>query len=263
MNFKTILLTTAAVAVVAGVANAKDFTGSLFLPSKGQVFSDTSIDIIRTKYKSTYGGYVAKDLRASEHLTYGINDNLSVYAGIYNYFNFSGITNGEYNNDHNFAYDLGVKYNYNFDRILTQIGVGYSTYKLASWYGHRYWDDNEWTKRIGVKGQIGYDLGNGWVPYAKVDATSFVDTKDRMMSYDVFAGVHKTCDKVAFDTGLRYEFNTDKGDNTNDLYWQAEVNYFVNDKVALGVHGDYQLDGSFDNYIKYDATVGAQLKVLF
>ena len=260
MNFKTMLLATAAVTMIAGTASAKDFTGSLFLPSKGQVLSETNIDYSREKYK---WGYVDKALVASEELTYGVTDNFSVYGGIANAFNFDKITSREYNNEHNFAYELGVKYNYNFDRILTQIGFGYQTYQLASWYGHRFWDDNEWTKIITFEGQIGYDLGNGWLPYASFSGDSLVDTKDRAMDYAAFAGVHKTCDKVAFDTGLRYEFNTDRGPNTNELYWQAEVNYFVNEKVAVGVHGDYYIGGTDDGDIKYDTTVGAQLKVLF
>ena len=55
MNFKTMLLTTAAVSMIAGVANAKDFTGSLFLPAKGELLSNTSIDHSRLKDK-----YVAR-----------------------------------------------------------------------------------------------------------------------------------------------------------------------------------------------------------
>ncbi len=260
MNFKTALLTTAAVALIVGTANAKDFTGSLFLPSKGEVLSNTSVDLSRTKYK---GGFVAKDFSASEELTYGVTDNLSVYGSILNYFDFDKVTNREYNNDHNFAYELGVKYNHSFGRVLTQVALGYETYQPVSWYGHRYMDDNEWEKRINVEGQLGYALDNGWTPYATISADSYVDTKDRQIDYSIFAGVHKSCDKVAVDTGLRYEFNTDNGANTNMVYWQAEVNYFVTDKVAVGVHGDYYLGGSYNHEIKYDTTVGAQLKVLF
>ena len=258
MNFKTMLLTTAAVTMMGCAANAKDFTGSLFLPSKGEVFSETNIDLDRTKYKR---GMVDKDFSASEELTYGVTDSFSVYGGILNYFNFDRVTNRTYNNEHNFAYELGAKYNYNFDNFLIQFGAEYYTYKPATWWGHR-GTDNEWVKIVSVEGQIGYDLGNGLVPYAKVDASSFVDTSDRQMDYAAFVGVHKTCDKIALDGGIRYELNTDEGHNSHDWYAQGEANYFVTDRVAVGVHGDYFIDGSSDN-IDYDFTLGAQLKVLF
>lgn len=256
------LLATAAVAVFASSADAKDFTGSLFLPSQGEVLSDTGIDFDRTKTK---GGFVEEDFSASEELTYGVTDNFSVYGGVANYFDFPKVTGRDYNNDHNFAYELGAKYNQNFGNVLTQFGLGYNTFKPASWYGHRYWDNNEWVKVINAEAQIGYDMGNGFVPYATFEATSVVDAKDRVMNYAAFAGVHKTCDKVAIDTGLRYEFNTDEGANTNQVYWQAEADYFLKDNVALGVHGDYYLGGSdlWGAATKYDYTIGAQLKVLF
>ena len=71
------------------------------------------------------------------------------------------------------------------------------------------------------------------------------------------------CDKAALDAGIRYEFETDDGSNTNEWYVQAEANYFVKDNVAVGVFGDYYLDGTSDKYIDYDYTAGVNLKVLF
>ena len=262
MNFKTALLTTAAVSMMACAANAKDFTGSLFLPSKGEVLSNTSIDYSRTKWEYRGWSDVEKDLTASEELTYGVTDNFSIYGGILNAFNFDRVTNREYNNEHNFAYELGAKYNYNFGNVLTQVGVGYYTLKPATWVGHR-WTNNEWYKEIDGEAQIGYDLGNGLVPYARFDVSSVIDDKDRDMDYGIFAGVHKTCDKVALDGGVLYHFVTDQGPTYDEWRLRAEVNYFVTDKVAVGVHGDYYLGGDDHKYIDYDYSFGAQLKVLF
>jgi len=289
MNFKTMLLTTAAVTMIAGVANAKDFTGSLFLPSQGELLSNTSIEHGRLKDK--YFG-VDKTLQASEELTYGITDNLSVYGSITNNFDgkyakpFPRIVGLSYNNDHNFSYELGVKYNHNFGKVLTQAGLGYSTYQTTTWYGHhtgrRSPITSDWQKAVNAEVQVGYDMGNGWTPYARFDVSSAVDTKNRVMNYSAFAGVHKTFDKVAIDTGLRYDFNTDgdityrgltlptqmlrdgSNNNTEQYFWQLEADYFLTDNVALGIHGDYFLGGD-DKFFKtkYNYTVGAQLKVLF
>ena len=260
MNFKTMLLTTAAATLIAGAANAKDFTGSLFLPSQGEVLSNTSVHYERTKIK--HADWAAEEFAAAEHLTYGATDNLSVYGVIQNNFDFKGLTTRDYNNEHNFGYEIGAKYNWNYNNILTQIGAGYYTYQPSSWYGHK-GRSSDWYKSVNVEAQIGYDMGDGMVPYAMFTADSPIDQKDRDMDYSVFTGFHKTFDKAALDTGIRYDFTTDEGSNTNEWYWQVEANYFVKDNVALGVFGDYYLGGTYNDEIKYDYTAGVNVKVLF
>ena len=262
MNFKTMLLTTAAVTMIAGVANAKDFTGSLFLPAKGELLSNTSIEHSRLKDK--YTG-IDKTLVAGEELTYGVTDNLSIFGAIVNAFDGGEFSNQKYfNNDHNFAYEVGAKYNHNFGKVLTQVGLGYRTWQPETWYGHRAWGDSDWSKMIEAEVQVGYDMGNGWVPYAMFTADTVVDEHHRPIDYSAFVGVHKTFDKFAVDTGVRYDHDKNWDDDYNQYFWQLEADYFLTDNVALGIHGDYFLGG--DDTIwktKYEYTIGAQLKVLF
>lgn len=258
MNFKTMLLTTAAVTMIAGVANAKDFTGSLFLPSQGELLSNTSIEHSRLKDK--YNG-IDKELSASEELTYGVTDNFSIVGAVANEFSGGEFASHEYNNDHNFAYGLGVAYNHNFGKVLTQVGLGYATSQPRTWYGHK-GNSSEWAKAIAGEVQVGYDMGNGWVPYAMFTADTVVDEHHRPINYSAFAGVHKTCDKIAIDTGVRYDYNHDL--DTEQYFWQLEADYFLTDNVALGIHGDYYLGGDDTlGKTKYEYTIGAQLKVLF
>lgn len=251
------LLTTAAVTFVTCAAQAKDFTGSLFLPSKGEILSDTELDWSRTKYKGWND--TDKDLMIGEELTYGVTDNFSVYGAILNAFNFAHITSRQYNNEHNFAYNFGGKYNYTYGRFLSQVGLGYTTFQPKSWFGHRAGIDSDWYKEINFEAQAGYVLCNGVIPYVRFEADSPIDQSHRVIDYTAFAGVHKAFDKYAVDGGVRYEFVT-HGDNTNQVYLEGEANYFVTPKVAVGLHGDYMLAGS---EYKDDATLGAQLKVLF
>ena len=277
MNFKTMLLGAAAATLIAGVANAKDFTGSLFLPAKGEILSDTSVGYTRENLKFNFGNG-SEDFVAAEELTYGVTDNFAIYGRISNNFDFARLTNRVYNNDHNFAYALGAKYNHNFGKILTQVGAEYYTMQLGSWRGHRdvkrVMGNDDWAKAVEVEAQVGYDMGHGTTPYVKATASSLIDTADRAMDYSVFAGVHQTllCGKMAADAGVRYEFSTDRDasglwrfdqNNANDWYLQAEVNYFVTDNVAVGVFGDYFLDGSRSKYVDYDYEAGVNLKVLF
>lgn len=262
MNFKTMLLTTVAVTMIAGVANAKDFTGSLFLPAKGELLSNTSIDHSRLKDKYVARVFgVEKALSASEELTYGITDNLSIFGAIANEFEGRKVSSIDYNNDHNFSYDVGVKYNHNFGKVLTQVGLGYETFQSASWTGHK-GVSSDWSKMIEAEVQVGYDMGNGWTPYAMFTADTVVDEHHRPINYSAFAGVHKTFDKFAVDTGLRYDYDHD--DDTEQYFWQLEADYFLTDNVALGIHGDYYLGGDDTlGKTKYEYTIGAQLKVLF
>ena len=280
MNFKTMLLGTAAATLIAGVANAKDFTGSLFLPAKGEVLSSTSLGYSRTNEKYNFNNEY-EGFAATEELTYGVTDNFAVYGRVSNNFDFQRLTNRDLNNEHNFAYALGAKYNHNFGKVLTQVGAEYFTLQPGSWYGHRnvkrWTGDDEWTKAVEVEAQVGYDMGHGTTPYVKATAASLIDTRDRDMNYSVFAGVHQTllCGKMSADAGVRYEFTTDRDasiddgwwgfnqNNANNWYLQGEVNYFLTDSVAVGVYGDYFLDGSRSKYTDYEYEAGVNLKVLF
>ena len=251
-------MASAAIIALAGSANAADFTGSLYLPGQGQLLSNTAIEHSRVKFDK---GGAAKDLYASETVTYGITDNFSVVGTIGNYFNVKKYTNQEYNNDHNFDYTIGGKYNMRSGNWLSQVGLSYYTYNPKSWEGHRF-NDARWYKAVIANAQLGYDLGNGWTPYASFTAGSDIDQSHRSIDYIAFAGVHKTADKFAVDGGIRYKFNLEDA-NTNTWWLQAEANYFVTENVALGVFGDYYLGGTGSDEIDYDYTAGVNLKVLF
>ena len=143
MNYRTILLATAAV-MFAGAANAEDITAPMYLPGAGKVLSNTSLQYERTSLKHNAGA--GEDFRASEEITYGVTDNFSVVAEIGNQFDFEGLTNQEYNNDHNFDYAIGAKYNMQHGNWLAQVGASYYTFDPKSWYGHR-GNDERWYRK--------------------------------------------------------------------------------------------------------------------
>ncbi len=219
MNYRTILLATAAV-MFAGAANAEDITAPMYLPGAGKVLSNTSLQYERTSLKHNAGA--GEDFRASEEITYGVTDNFSVVAEIGNQFDFEGLTNQEYNNDHNFDYAIGAKYNMQHGNWLAQVGASYYTFDPKSWYGHR-GNDERWYKEISANVKLGYDLQNGWMPYTSFTADSRIDYADRPMEYSWFNGFHKTGGKYSVDAGIRYDFTLD-GTNTNTWWAQAEAN---------------------------------------
>lgn len=272
MNYKTILMASAAV-MFATAASAKDITNPFYLPEQGKVLSDTSIEMSRTNLKHGIGNF-NKSLYANEEITYGVTDNFSVFGSIGNEFDSTQFSSGDYNNDHNFDYMLGAKYNMQAGNWLAQVGASYYTFDPESWYGHRD-NDDRWFKKLAAEVKLGYDLCNGWTPYTSFSASSVIDQANRPVNYSWFGGVHKKFDKASIDAGIRYDFNTDgdaevikngfieNGSNTNMWYAQAEANYFIKENIALGLYGDYYLGGSYNDDVDYDYTAGLQAKVLF
>ena len=255
------LLASAAVVFAAGTASAADLTGALYLPGQGKVTSDTQLGYERTEYKKAN-----KDdaWNLSEKVTYGVTDNTSVVVGVSNNFD----TEGEYNNDHNFDYQIGVSHNMRSGNVLGQVSGGYYTYDPDSYAGHH--TGERWQKYLAGQGVVGYDLGNGVTPYASYTFMGQVDAADRDFYQSLFAGVHKYAGNWAVDGGVCYDFSTD-GKNKNATYLQAEADYYPIENLALGVYGDYYLAGHFyDEFdgdtaieVDNDYTVGLRAKVEF
>lgn len=252
MNYKTILMASAAV-LFATQAMAEDITNPFFTPAKGQFTSDTSIGYAREKMDNdavSEGYYVA------ETLEYGITDEISVNASIANMFD----TEGDYNNDHNFAYQLGAKYTTQYNRLWFQAAVDYFTYDPQDFGGSK--AESDWYKELGAEVKVGYELCNGLTPYMSYAISGNIDDGERELDQSVKAAVYKNFGKYALDLGLRYNFNTD-GKNTNDLWAEAKADYYLTDNVAMGVFGTYQLDGTGTKEVDYNYTAGAHVKVLF
>ncbi len=255
MNYKTILMATAAV-FLSSQAMAADITNPFFTPSKGKFTSNTEVGYSRTKLENKAGGDVDEAWVAAETLEYGITDAISINATLANVFD----TSGEFNNDHNFTYRIGAKYNTRFNKVLFQASVEYFTYDDQDFYGSA--GDATWYKELGAEVMVGYELDCGLTPYASYAINGNIDDGDRELEQSIKAAVYKNFGAYALDLGLRYNFNT-HGTNTNDLWAEAAADYYVTDNVAVGLFGAYRIDGSGDKYIDYSYDAGARLKVLF
>ena len=253
MNYRTMLLATAAV-LFSSQAMAADITNPFFTPNKGQIVSDTNVGYYRAKGKHDQG--VAEGYYAAETLEYGITDKFSINGTIANMFD----TQGEYNNDHNFAYRIGAKYNTNCDKVLFQVAANYMTYEPQSWYGSE--APNHWYKRLDGEIKLGYDMGNGLTPYASYIISGNIDDGDRDLDQSVKIGAHKYFGKYALDLAARYDYSTD-GKNVNQWWVEAAADYYIKENIAVGIYGDYFIDGTGSQDIDYDYSAGAHLKVLF
>ena len=252
MNYKTMLMATVAV-LFTTQAMAADITNPFFTPAKGQFTSDTSVSYAREKLDNDA---VSEGYFAAETLEYGITDEISVNATIANMFD----TQGKYNNDHNFAYRIGAKYNTNCDKILLQVAANYTTYEPQSWYGRS--DTNHWSKALDAEIKLGYDMGNGLTPYASYIISGNIDDGDRDLDQSVKIGAHKYFGKYALDLAARYDYSTD-GKNINQWWVEAAADYYIKENIAVGIYGDYFIDGTGSQDIDYDYSAGAHLKVLF
>ena len=261
MKLKSVLLASAAV-LFAGSAVAADLTNPFYLPGKGQMTSDTKVEYGRTHV----GGGIYDSVYASEELAYGLTNNMAIVGTLGNHFDVEG----EFNNSHNFDYEIGAKYNMEHGRIKAQVAASYFTYNPKSFLGHH--TDARWQKAIKGEVKLGADMCNGLMPYASYKFTGQIDEANREFLQSAFLGVHKYAGKWAADAGVRYDFNTDSHNN-NGVYAQAGFDYYPMDKLAVGVYGDYKLGGKLNSKIRSytysgedvgsDYTVGHRAKVLF
>ena len=167
MKFKTLLLASAAVLVAAPAFAADDITAAFYTPAKGHFLSDTTLQ--GTRLKSDYDD-LGKSLAVTEELNYGVTDNLAVFGAISNNFDVEGL----YNNDHNFAYDLGVAYTMNYGKVLGQAVLGYHTFDPRTWWGKDI-DSNRWGKELYATAKLGYAFDCGLTPYTTFTMVGDID----------------------------------------------------------------------------------------
>ncbi len=276
MKFRTMLLASAAVLVAAPAFAGDDITAAFYTPAQGKFLSSTTLT--RGVQKVDLGGLAKvkiKELVAEEELTYGVTDNFAVFGAISNNFNekynIFGVKDKPYNNNHNFAYELGGKYTVQHNSVLAQAALSYMTYDPRSWYGKDGEDDlystNKWEKVINAQVKLGYVLDCGLTPYTTFSVSDNVTHSAKDKTYSWFLGAHKMLDKVSLDGGVRYDFNSDDAES---WYLQAEANYFVKDNITVGVFGDYYLGGSpiesglvTRKDVDYNYDLGLNVKVAF
>lgn len=277
MKFRTLLLASAAVMVAAPAFAQEDITAAFYTPAQGKFLSDTSLAMTRERADNGVVDARAKGVVASEELTYGVNDNLAVFGAVTNYFKptekleVAGVGTFKdklYNNDHNFEYDLGVKYNHNWGKVLGQAVLGYQTFDPRSWAGKANVQSNRWDKELYATVKLGYALDCGLTPYTTftmsgdIDNQAYMDEK-RDQSYSWFLGAHKMLDKVSLDAGLRYDFESSRRENNDEWNVEAEANYFVKDNMTVGVYGEYYIGGQGRKDVEYDYTLGLNAKIAF
>ena len=273
MNYKTMLLASAAV-LFANQAMAQDITGTFAVPGAGQFTSDTSIGMTRAKTKWTAPGGSMTEAEdgayISEVVEYGLTDQFSVNAGIANEFD----KEGGYNNDHNFLYNVGAKYNTRKDDVLLQAAASYTTLNPHDYYGHHSGVGNKWKKILGLDLKAGLDLGNGITPYIVYSIDSVIDDNHRPLEQSVSAGIHKYTGQWALDGAVRYEWTSNDKDNwarKNSTEWwlDASADYYLKDNVVIGAYGSYLLDskdkklGGFKEHESTTYELGLHVKFLF
>ena len=256
MKFRTMLLASSAAMFVAGSASALDLSNPFGVAGEGNFSSDTKIQTTRTEYKKDMGKFDSTSIY--EELEYGVNDNFSLLASIQNDFD----TEKEFNNDHNFTYGVGFSYFTTQDNWLMQFTGMYRTSNPKDYYGKDY--DARWHKFLNGDIKIGYDMGDGLIPYMSYALDGAIDTADRYLDQSVFAGFHKDNGSWASNAGFRYDYTTDKT-NKNAMYVQAELSYYPADNLSVGVYGDYFLGGTLYDYddIEQDKDYTAGLRVKY
>ena len=269
MNYKSLLATTALFMSLSTSALADDITSPFYVPSLGEVFSETAVSYDRVSYK---GSKADEDFSLKENLDIGLDEEFAIRIALSNRFNTKNLTNKEYNNDMNLDYELGVRKTFRAaNGLISNFGASYYTYNPRSWYGRgaaakekiREKNGNtRWYKELRGEGKIGYELEEGLIPYASLNISGNIDDADRELYYRAFAGIHKIESAFSYDVGLRYDFEFGS-DSDEAWYMQAASDYFFNDMITVGGFADYRFAGTSDPKVDYGYTLGARLKILF
>ena len=262
----------AVLALIAFSTNAKaneDFVSPLYVPSELETLSTTSLAYERINFD---GSSAKEDFILRETALIGFGQESAVVASIGNRFNFKGITSEEYNNEHNFDYELGLLTNWRTQNgLIVQTGASYYTYNPRSWYGRsneakekirKNKGNTRWYKEARGEIKAGYELEDGLLPYASLGVNANLDDADRDFYYDAFAGVHKLDDGFAYGAGLRYEFET-SADRNRTLSAEASADYYIGDNMSIGGVVDYRIVGDEEPKIDSQYSAEARFKILF
>lgn len=261
------------VLALAGLsANAyanEDFVSPLYVTSELETLSTTSLAYERTDFD---GAEAKEDLILRETALVGFGQEAAIKASVGNRFNFEGITSEEYNNQHNFDYELGVLKNWRTEGgAIIQTGASYYTYNPRSWYGRSHKakekirenkGNTRWYKEAKADIKLGYELEDGLLPYASLGIDANLDDADRDFYYNAFAGVHKLENSFAYGAGLRYEFET-SADRNRTLSAEASADYYIDDNMSIGGVLDYRIVGDEEPKLNSQYSAEARFKILF
>ena len=269
MKYKSLLAATALTICLSAPALADDITSPFYVPSLGEVFSETAVTYDRVSYK---GSQSDEDFSLKENIDFGMGEEFAIRAALSNRFNTKHLTNQNYNNDINLDYELGVRKTFRAaNGLVSNFGASYYTYNPRSWYGRsaeskerirEVRGNTRWYKELRGEGKLGYELEDGLMPYASLNISGNIDDADRELYYRAFAGVHKMENAFSYDVGLRYDFEFGS-DSEEAWFMQAASDYFFNDMITVGGFADYRFAGTSDPKIDYGYTLGARLKILF
>lgn len=254
------------------VANAQaneDFVSPLYVPSELETLSTTSVAYERSDFD---GADAKEDLILRETVLIGVGQEAAIKASVGNRFNMKGITSEEYNNEHNFDYELGAMKNWRSENgMILQAGASYYTYNPRSWYGRSHQakekireskGNTRWYKEAKAELKAGYELEDGLLPYASLGIDANLDDADRDFYYNAFAGVHKLENNFAYGAGLRYEFET-SADKNRTLSAEASADYYIGDNMSIGGVIDYRMLGDEDPKLNSQYGAEARFKILF
>ncbi len=257
MKLNTVLLASAAV-LFASNAMAADVTHPFYGPTKGKFVSETTLDYSRFNVKRQ--GNVWEETTLAETLSYGITDEVTLNLGLVNYFD----DHGEYNNNKNLEYSLGLAYTTKVDNTWLRANATFTAYDPEDFYS----ENKDWRKYVELGLGAGYDMKDGYTPYVKVamqrevDTTTDEDGDNVHNEYSARLGLHKAWTDWTADLAYVRNF-TLGGVREDNNYAAAEVNYMINPDMAVGVYGAYLLSGEDSKSTNYDYVAGVSFRATF
>ena len=255
----------------ASAIYAADVTNPFYVPAEGKFLSDTTVT-----YQNFEHGRAEAAL-ATENLSYGVGKGASVGVTVADSWEFDFGNSGSKKYD-NPAVGVNVKYNILDDAAKLQVEGGYNQGFLRAPFENNYTQSFAFAgvhhaKEIFGTVKAGYDLGDGFLPYASITADQIVGEYHNFSKKPVYTtrfALNKTFNEhFTGDVGASYVWNKNKFGGKHERSWVADasLNYLFCENMSVGLKGEYVLDHGPkdpDDWMHYHAyTIGANLKVAF
>ena len=243
----------------ASAIYAADVTNPFYVAGEGKFLSDTS-----ATYQNFDHGWT-KSLLATETVSYGVAKGAAVAVKVADswFFNW-GSGHEKYDNP---AFGISAKYNIVDDAAKVQVEAGYEQGIFTDETASFAIAGDHHVKNIYGTVKAGYDLGDGFLPYASLTVSKFIGKYNEDPVYTGRIALAKTFNEhFTSDAGISYIYNSEKnwaGKRIKTWTADASVNYLFNESTSIGLKAEYLINKT-PRWLKYDAyTIGANFKIAF
>ena len=251
----------------ASAIYAADVTNPFYVPAEGKFLSDTS-----ATYQNNYHGWMETVL-GTETISYGVAKGASFSVKVADtwFLDPKGFSSHEkYDNP---GFGISAKYNVVDDATKVQVEAGYEQ-GFFNGLDNDFTPSFAWTGRHHAKNiygtvKAGYDMGNGFLPYASLTVNKVIGKYNQDPVYTGRVALAKVFNQqFTGDAGLALVYDRNKllGTEKRSKAYVADasVNYLFNESTSVGLKAEYVINQTPRWMLGADCyTIGVNFKIAF